>query len=125
TPAIDALLANREGEIFLGQITVITDPITGIATFNVPFGGAQEGDDITATATQVSVPGDPNKNLPTLGNTSEYSNSPTELQGKVTGGGWYYQPAGTSVTPVTPSPTSTQDRATFGFNAQYVKSKGD
>src|SRR5205807_907360 len=98
---------------------VVTTDLTGIATFSANFGGVSEGDEITATATQTSVAGSPNTNLPTPGNTSEYSNTMVAIAaaGKVTGGGWYYQPAG-----ATPAPTSNQDRASFGFNAKYQHS---
>lgn len=119
TPDLDSLVGNREGEFFIGQVTVVTD-LTGTATFNVPMGGVSQGDEITATATQVSVAGSPNTNLPTPGNTSEYSNSviAAAAAGKVTGGGWYYQPVGAVPAPTAPN----QDRANFGFNAKYQHS---
>src|SRR5207248_970402 len=82
TQDTDSLVGNREGEFFLAQITVTTDA-TGIATFNVPVGSVSADEEITATATQVSVAGLPNTNLPTPGNTSEYSNTVVAVQGGV------------------------------------------
>src|SRR5947208_13211865 len=58
TPDIDSVVGSREGEFFIGQVTVTTDG-SGDATFNVNVGGSNEGDEITATATQVSVAGSP------------------------------------------------------------------
>src|SRR5206468_10571388 len=85
-------------------------------TFNVKSGASNEGDEITATPTQISVPGSPNTSF-VPGNTSEYSNTIPAGFGKVTGGGFYYQPVS-----ATPAPTSSQDRANFGFNAKYQHS---
>jgi len=110
-------LGDREGKDFIGSIQVTTgvtgntgDPCT--AAFSHTFNTAVSDDDvITATATKFT--GD---NTPW--STSEFSPSlpVVTLQEKVTGGGWYNQPA-----TGTPMPTLTDDRANFGFNAQYKK----
>jgi parallel beta-helix repeat protein len=110
-------LGDREGKDFIGSIQVTTgitgntgDPCT--AAFNHIFNTTVSDDDvITATATKFT-----DANTPW--STSEFSPSlpVVTLQEKVTGGGWYNQPI-----TGTPTPTLQDDRANFGFNAQYKK----
>jgi parallel beta-helix repeat protein len=111
------LTNDREGKDFLGSIQVTTgvtgntgDPCT--ATFSKTFNTAISDDDVvTATATKFT-------NNTTPWSTSEFSPSQPviTLAEKVTGGGWYNQPM-----TGTPTPTLQDDRANFGFNAQYKK----
>lgn len=105
---------DREGMSFIGQTFVVTGPDC-LGQFNSSFATTvPDGDVITATATQDEVADtEP-------WSTSEYS-APMDVnlfvaEGKVTGGGWFFQPQN-----AVPTPPSSDRRANFGFNAQYHK----
>lgn len=114
TPITDMFgVADREGKRFIGSVLVTTDANCH-ASFSAPAGSADpESEVITATATKWTDGTEP-------WSTSEYGGPITinqiDLSAKVTGGGWIAQPAG-----ATPAPSSTDDRASFGFVAMYKK----
>jgi hypothetical protein len=105
---------DREGMFFIGQ-TFVETGMDCLGHFNVNFATTvPDGDVITATATRDEL------NDPTPWSTSEYS-APMDVnlfvpEGKVTGGGWFFQPQNG-----VPTPPSSDRRANFGFNAQYHK----
>ena len=109
---------DREGRYFIGSIQVTTGADC-LATFNAHFAeGTPEDQVITATATKFTDGTEP-------WSTSEFSGAIelVDLSAKVTGGGWYTQPAATI-----PSPDLTdnkEDTVNFGFNAMYRKKTAD
>ena len=112
---------DREGKTFIGEVLVTIDALDADCTqefsrnFNVTVG---DDEVITATATPLWMrPNDPRS-------TSEFSRPITvnqlDLSAKVTGGGWYLQPAAAQPAP---DPTDDQeDRSSLGFNAKYHRS---